>query len=146
MCLGMSLSVRPFSDSRFSSCSLRPYSLAGELAWLHVRNGRSALIWLIMTTCAANHGPSLVVFSLGGLEMLSPLSPSCRVAERPLNTYRFVYRLDHLSGMISAILTYIIELYKVFRNLYLCYTSVYSNCNCFYAKLGTLNHISFVLN
>ena len=44
MCLGMSLSVRPFSDPRFSSCSLWPYSLAGELAWLHVRNGRSALI------------------------------------------------------------------------------------------------------
>ena len=43
-CLEMSLSVRPFSDLRFSSYSLRPYSLAGELAWLYVRNGRSALI------------------------------------------------------------------------------------------------------
>ena len=43
-CLGMSLSVRPFSDPRFSSCSLRPYALAEELAWIHVRNGRSALI------------------------------------------------------------------------------------------------------
>ena len=43
-CLGMSLSVLPFSDPRVSSCSLWPYSLAGELAWLHVRNGRSALI------------------------------------------------------------------------------------------------------
>ena len=44
VCLGMSLSVRPFSDPRFSSCSLRPYALAGELTWIHVRNGRSAPI------------------------------------------------------------------------------------------------------
>ena len=50
----------------------------------------------IVTTCAANHGPSLAVFSLGGSAMLSPLSPSCRLAERPLNTYRFVGRPSFL--------------------------------------------------
>ena len=34
-----------------------------------------------VTTCAANYGPSHVVFSLGGSEMFSP---SCRLAEQPL--------------------------------------------------------------
>ena len=44
LCLGISLSVRPFSHPRFSSFSLRPYALAGELDWIHVRNGGYALI------------------------------------------------------------------------------------------------------
>ena len=152
-CLGMSLSVWLFSAPPPPP---PPPPVLLMLTTALLTNGRASLASRaqralstnqgsrpIVTTCAANNGPSLVVFSLGGLEMFSQLSPSCRLVERPLNTHRFVYRLNHLGGTVSAILTYIIELYKVFRNLYLCCTSVYSICNCFYAKLSTLNHISF---
>ena len=78
--------------------------LASESASLASRAQRALYTYQgsrpIVTTCAANQGPSL-----GGSAMLSPLSPlspSCRLAERPLNTYRFVYRLDHLGGTVSA--------------------------------------------
>ena len=91
----------------------------------------------IVTTCAANHGPSHVVFSLGGSAMLSPLSPSCRLAERPLKHLSIVKRIDHHGGTVSAHLVQIIGFSKVFRKLYLCYTSVYS----FVTVLCQVGHI-----
>ena len=66
----------------------------------------------IVTTCASNHGSSHVAFSLGGSEMLSP---SCRLAEQPLFTYRLskvsittAERSRHISLQING-------LYRVIR-------------------------------
>ena len=102
--------------------------------------------WRHLTTGARRKSPSELA-SLGLQELrFYMLLYSLLSASWASIKHKFVYQLDHLGGTVSAILTYIIGLFKFFRNLYLCYISVYSNCNCFYAKLGTLNHMSFVLN
>ena len=101
----------------------------------------------IVTTCAANHGPSHVVFSLGGSAMLSPLSPSCRLAERPLNTYR-LSNVSITTAVRSQLISLPINgLYKLVSEII---PLLYLGSFFFvivYAKLAILNHILlFVIN
>ena len=94
----------------------------------------------IVTICASNHGSSHVVFSLGGSGMLSPLSLSCRLAERPLTL------IDLSNGLItsversrpvSSILSVYIESFGIITSAiprFILFVIVY-------AKLAILNHI-----
>ena len=94
-----------------------------------------------MTTCEANHGPSHVVFSLGGLEMLSP---SYRLAEQPLITYRLSnvsITTAERSRPISCKLTDYIELFG-----YITFAIPRSILFVTVAKLGLLNYLVCVIN